>query len=55
MGNKRHFFITRYRDSIDPATPSYRTIFDRRKKSKDLQWDEKIKWETDGDITILWQ
>ena len=47
--------ITRYRNSIDPATPSYLAIFDRRKKSKDLPWDEKIKWETEGDIAILWQ
>ena len=47
--------ITRYRNSIDPATPSYLAIFDRRKKSKELPWDEKIKWETEGDITILWQ
>ena len=47
--------IARYRDRIDPSAQSYLAIFDRRKKSKDLPWEQKIKQETEGDITILWQ
>ena len=47
--------IARYRDTIDPAAPSYLAIFDRRGQSKTLQWEQKIKWETTDDITILWQ
>ena len=47
--------IARYRDTIDPLAPSYLAIFDRREKSKDLPWEDKIKWETAGDVTILWQ
>ena len=47
--------IARYRDTIDPSAPSYLAIFDRREQSKTLLWEQKIKWETDGDVTILWQ
>ena len=47
--------IIRYRDSFDSISASYLVIFDRRETSKDLPWEEKIKWETEGDITIVWQ
>ena len=47
--------IARYRDRIDPSAQSYLVIFDRRKKTKDLPWEQKIKWEVEGYITILWQ
>ena len=47
--------IARYRDRIDPSAQSYLAIFDRRTKSKALAWDDKIKWETEGGITIVWQ
>ena len=47
--------IARYRDRIDPSAQSYLVIFDRRKKSQTLPWEQKIKWETAADITILWQ
>ena len=47
--------IVRYRDRIDPSAPSYLVIFDRRKQSKKLSWEQKIKWETTDGITILWQ
>ena len=47
--------IVRYRDTIDPSAPSYLAIFDRREQSKTLPWEQKIKWETDNNITIVWQ
>ena len=47
--------IVRYRDCIDPSAQSYLVIFDRREQSKDLPWEQKIKWETADDITIVWQ
>ena len=47
--------IVRYRDRIDPAAQSYLVIFDRREQSKTMLWEQKIKWETEGDITIVWQ
>ena len=47
--------IVRYRDCIDPSAQSYLVIFDRREQSKDLPWEQKIRWETADDITIVWQ
>jgi len=47
--------IVRYRDHIDPSAQSYLVIFDRREQSKNLPWEQKIKWETADDITIVWQ
>ena len=47
--------ITRYRDSFDSIAASYLVIFDRRDIAKDIPWEEKINWETEGDITIVWQ
>ena len=47
--------IVRYRDTIDPSAQSYLVIFDRREQSKNLLWEQKIKWEIAGDITIVWQ
>ena len=47
--------IVRYRDRIDPSAQSYLVIFDRRTQSKALAWEDKIKWETEGGHTIVWQ
>ena len=47
--------IVRYRDTIDPSAQSYLVIFDRREQSKNLPWEQKIKWETNDDITVVWQ
>ena len=47
--------IIRYRDSFESVTASYLVIFDRREASKNLNWEEKIKWETEGGITLVWQ
>ena len=46
--------ITRYRDNFGSISFSYLVIFDRREASKSLPWDEKIKWEIEGDITLVW-
>jgi len=45
--------IREYRDKIAPFAPSYLVIFDRRFKTKEKTWDERITWEQDGDVTIL--
>jgi len=45
--------IREYRDKIAPAAPAYLLIFDRRSKTKEKSWDERISWEQDGDVTVL--
>jgi len=45
--------IREYRDKISPVAPSYLVIFDRRSKTKEKTWDERITWEQDGDVTVL--
>jgi hypothetical protein len=45
--------IRLYRDMIDACAPSYLVIFDRRPKSRELPWDERITWEKDGEVTII--
>jgi hypothetical protein len=44
--------IRGYRDKIAPHTQSYLVIFDRRAKAKQLQWDDRITWRTEGDVTV---
>ena len=46
--------IRSYRDKIDANAPSYLIIFDRRPKTKEKSWDERISWENDDEITIVW-
>jgi len=45
--------IREYRDRVAPGAPAYLLIFDRRPKTKEKSWDERISWEYDGDVTIL--
>jgi len=54
--------IRAYRDRFAPSlrgtdgvelTPAYLVIFDRRPESASKSWDERISWETDGDVTVL--
>jgi hypothetical protein len=45
--------IRNYRDTLDPAAPAYLVIFDRRPKTKEKSWNERISWDEDGDVTIL--
>jgi hypothetical protein len=45
--------IRKYRDRFSPDTPAYLTIFDRRTKTREKPWDERISWENDGDVTVL--
>jgi hypothetical protein len=45
--------IRGYRDRIAPDVPSYLLIFDRRPAAKQMSWDERIRWEQDGDVKIL--
>ncbi|MDR0391488.1 MAG: PD-(D/E)XK nuclease domain-containing protein, partial [Planctomycetaceae bacterium] len=45
--------IQKYRDKIDVSAPAYLVIFDRRPQSKDLSWDEKIKWNVDEKSNVI--
>jgi hypothetical protein len=45
--------IKNYRNTLSPDAPAYLVIFDRRPKTKEKSWDERIAWEQDGDVTIL--
>jgi len=45
--------ISAYRDTYAPDAPAYLLIFDRRLKTKEKSWDERIVWEQDGDVTVL--
>ena len=45
--------IAAYRDKIDTMAQSYLVIFDRRSKSLQLYWEERIQWRTAGNITVL--
>ena len=48
--------IQRYIDQFPySAISAFLVIFDRREASKNLSWEEKIKWETEGEITLVWQ
>ena len=47
--------ITRYRNSFAPIATSHLVIFDRREAAKSRTWEEKLRWEVEGDITIVWQ
>jgi hypothetical protein len=42
-----------YRDTIAPDAPAYLVIFDRRPKTKEKSWDERISWEQEGEINVL--
>jgi hypothetical protein len=45
--------ITAYRDKAAPGAPSYLMIFDRREETKQKSWDERLAWETDGEVTVV--
>ena len=45
--------IRAYRDTFAPEATAYLLIFDRRPKTKEKSWDERITWEQDGDVTVL--
>jgi len=45
--------IKGYRDKIDATVQSYLVIFDRRSKSLQLPWEERIQWRTVGDFSVL--
>jgi hypothetical protein len=45
--------IRGYRNKIAPDIPSYLVIFDRRPEAKQKSWDERISWESDGDVNVL--
>ena len=45
--------IAMYRDRTAPDAPAYLMIFDRRSKSREKPWDERLTWETLDGITVV--
>jgi hypothetical protein len=45
--------IRMYRDQTAPQAPAYLVVFDRRPEARQKTWDERIKWEQEGDIAVL--
>jgi hypothetical protein len=45
--------IQQYRDKVDAAAPAYLLIFDRRDKTKQKPWEERISWEMVGTVAVL--
>jgi len=45
--------IGHYRDKFPANTPAWLLIFDRRTKTREKNWDERISWEQEGDVTVL--
>jgi len=45
--------IRKYRDSVAPEAPAWLVIFDRRPKTRQKEWNERISWEMDGDVAVL--
>ena len=45
--------IITYRDKAAPGAPVYLVIFDRREEAKKKPWEERIGWETAGDVTVV--
>ena len=45
--------IVKYRDKIDKAASAYLVIFDRRPKTKEKPWEQRLSWEMKNGITVL--
>jgi hypothetical protein len=45
--------ITKYRDKIAPNALAYLVIFDRRSKTKQTPWEERLTWATENGITVI--
>jgi hypothetical protein len=45
--------IGKYRDRFPPGVPAWLIIFDRRSKTRQQPWEQRITWETDGDVAVL--
>jgi hypothetical protein len=45
--------IIMYRDKVNPDAQSYLVIFDRREKSIQKPWTERISWRQEGCIRVL--
>jgi len=42
-----------YRDRFDAGTPAWLLIFDRRTKTREKDWNERITWEREGDVAVV--
>ena len=53
MNTKRSLRFFNTTSLGEGITPAYLIIFDRRPESVSKSWDERITWETDGDVNVL--
>ncbi|GHU16213.1 hypothetical protein FACS1894163_05130 [Spirochaetia bacterium] len=42
-----------YRNTKAPSSPAYLVIFDRRSVAKQKNWDERLLWQREADITVV--
>ncbi|GHV82031.1 hypothetical protein AGMMS49991_05890 [Spirochaetia bacterium] len=42
-----------YRNTKAPGAPAYLVIFDRRPDTKQKNWDERLLWQKEADITVI--
>lgn len=42
-----------YRNRKAPEAPAYLVIFDRRSETKQKNWDDRLSWQREADITIV--
>jgi hypothetical protein len=45
--------IRKYRDRFPKTESTYLIIFDRRPEAATIGWSEKIRWEQEGDVTVV--
>ncbi|MDR1269001.1 MAG: PD-(D/E)XK nuclease domain-containing protein, partial [Planctomycetaceae bacterium] len=45
--------ILSYRDKFGKDIPCYLVIFDRRSDGKKTTWEERIKWDIEGEVTVV--
>jgi hypothetical protein len=43
----------KYRNIKAPDCPAYLVIFDRRAETKEKQWEERLSWSAENDITVV--
>ncbi|MDR1881045.1 MAG: PD-(D/E)XK nuclease domain-containing protein [Tannerellaceae bacterium] len=45
--------VRAYRDKTDAQAPAYLILFDRRDKTKQKPWDERITWSVEDNVTVI--
>jgi hypothetical protein len=50
----RDIFSSPRRIKDGKKIPCYLLIFDRRSEDKKLPWEERITWNVEGEVTVVW-